>query len=334
MLRMRSWIQLSFCSGGLYIKTADRLRDRPFLTPEENVRAPDTGHGHRGEDQPKPADVKFAVLADRSELVRIAPTDEFAAPLSATGALLERYRRWISGLSTKCNNSVGFRLRSAAGSCHKQNERRLQNCCLVEQSALGEALWAEYLDVVHDAGGAVENQVRGDLPRRRSVHHTMTTEAIGAEEARQLRRQSYDGVMVGRHLVESSPRTLRVHCQVLEAGHAVGGVHQDLLNERRFQVVLISRRLLRIVPGQEEPTARGAEVEAIRHVNDHGNRMRNAIEGFGWDQHAAQRFDRKIDARQCSRLRCPRTGSVDHHGRAHRATRCSHTDDAAPVTSN
>ncbi len=53
--------------------------------------------------------------ADRSELFRIAPTDQFAAPLSAIAPSLEHTAGRVRNLSTKCNSSVAFRLSSRRG---------------------------------------------------------------------------------------------------------------------------------------------------------------------------------------------------------------------------
>ena len=52
-----------------------------------------------------------------------------------------------------------------------------------------------------------------------------------------------------------------------------------------------------IVPRQQESQALRPEVKSVRHVDDHGDRVRDTVERLGRNQHAAQRLDRQIDAR-------------------------------------
>src|SRR5271157_5361377 len=76
------------------------------------------------------------------------------------------------------------------------------------------------------------------------MHHAVSAESIGAEEAGHIRNRPENAVVVGRHLVESRPGALGIDGDILEAGNAVGGAHQDLLDEGRLGVGL-SRWFLR-----------------------------------------------------------------------------------------
>ena len=141
--------------------------------------------------------------------------------------------------------------------------RLLQHRRLVQQLALGEARRAKHLDIIYNAGLAVKDQVGQHFPGRRSVHHAVAAESVGAEKTLPSLDRPDDAVMVGRHLVQSGPGALGIDRQILEAGHAIGGARQNLLDERRLEVGVEARRLLGIVPRQQEAEALRAEVKAV-----------------------------------------------------------------------
>src|SRR5208283_1233474 len=143
-----------------------------------------------------------------------------------------------------------------------------------------------------------------------------------------------DAMVVGRHLVEPGPRAFGIDRDILEAGHAVSGADENLLDERRLEVSLVAGGFVGVVPRQEESEAFGSEVEAVAHVDDHGNFVRDGVERFGRNQHAAQRLNGKIDAGQSRYLCRPRTSRVDHDARAYGTARGFYAGDARGVAMN
>ncbi len=163
------------------------------------------------------------------------------------------------------------------------------------------------------------------------MHHAVAAEAVGAEEAGHVFDRAKDAVVVGRHFVESRPRALGIDGDVFEAGHTVGGALQNFLDECRLEVGLVAGSFFGIVPRQQEAEAFGTEVKSVGHVDDHGDFVGDAVEGFGGDELAAQRFDRQIDACQRGDLRGPCAGSVDDDASADGAASGIESTDAVFV---
>src|SRR5260370_32598468 len=98
------------------------------------------------------------------------------------------------------------------------------------------------------------------------MHDAVSAEPVGEVEARYAWRGAEDRVMIGRHLVKSGPRALRVHFGLLQTGHAIHAASENFLDERWIELGLEPRRFLRIVPGQQQPQPFRAEMEAGRHI--------------------------------------------------------------------
>src|SRR5215469_5700382 len=98
----------------------------------------------------------------------------------------------------------------------------------------------------------------------------MSTESVGAEESGYIFKRTEYAVMVGRDFVESGPGFLRIDGDIFEAGHAVSGAIEDLFEECRVKVRLKAGGFFRVVPGEQEAEAFGAEVKAVGHIDDHG----------------------------------------------------------------
>src|SRR5260370_29198430 len=62
----------------------------------------------------------------------------------------------------------------------------------------------------------------------------------------------------------------------------------------------------------------GAKVEGGRQVDNHGSGVRKLVKRFGRNQHAAQRFDGKIDAYHLRDRSSPCSGTVDDRARGNR----------------
>src|ERR1019366_47659 len=106
---------------------------------------------------------------------------------------------------------------------------RLQDRRLVQQRALRETGWTQNLDLAHNTGFAVQDQVGNDLARCGRVHDAMSAETVGTEEALNVGLPD-DGMMIGRHLVKARPCAFRIDREVFEAGNAVGCAHQKFLD--------------------------------------------------------------------------------------------------------
>src|SRR5215831_2785538 len=102
------------------------------------------------------------------------------------------------------------------------------------------------------------------------MHYAVAAEAVREEEAGHGGHRAKNAVMIGRHLIQSRPGAFGIDWKILKGWDAVGGVHQDLLDKRRFEVSLITRRFLGIVPCQQKAAAFRTEVEAGAHIDDHG----------------------------------------------------------------
>src|SRR5947207_2421519 len=127
-------------------------------------------------------------------------------------------------------------------------ECSLQQCGLMQQLASGEALEAQHRCIIHDVSFAAQDQVRKDLAGGGGMHHAMAAEAVGTEKSGYAGYRAENGVMVGRHLIESRPRALGIHRQVFKSGNTVSSASEDLLNERVLKCGLESGRFLRIIP--------------------------------------------------------------------------------------
>src|SRR5437763_414178 len=79
--------------------------------------------------------------------------------------------------------------------------RRLQECCLMQQFAFGELLKAKHFHVVYDVGFTLQNQIRDDLSSGGRMHHSVSAEAVGGEEAGNLRYRTKNAVMIRSHLI-------------------------------------------------------------------------------------------------------------------------------------
>src|SRR5215472_8135549 len=154
------------------------------------------------------------------------------------------------------------------------------------------------------------------------MHDTMAAETIGQEESRHAGSWSQDGVVIGRHLVQSGPPSLRVDGEIFKHRDAISGEGQDFLDEGWLEIGVVTAGLLRIVPGKEKATAFRAEVKAVAHVNDHRGRMGEAVKRFGRHKHAPQRLDRQIDPGQLRYLRRPSAGGVNQGARSNLSARC------------
>src|SRR5215469_12478802 len=140
----------------------------------------------------------------------------------------------------------------------------------------------------------------------------MSTESVGAEESGYLFNRTEYAVMVGRDFVKSGPGFLRIDGDIFEAGYAVGGAVEDLLDECRVKVGLKARGFFRVVPGEQEAEAFGAEVKAIGHIDDHWNVVRDPVKRFRWNELAAQWLDWEINSGESSDLPSPSSAGIDH----------------------
>src|SRR5260370_12714241 len=87
------------------------------------------------------------------------------------------------------------------------------------------------------------------------MHHAVAAESVGEKEAGEFRRRSEDGVMVRRHFVQSGPGAAGIDLRFFETGQAVYAPGQYLLDEGAVEIQLETRRLLRIVPGEQQSAA-------------------------------------------------------------------------------
>src|SRR3954469_9864316 len=106
------------------------------------------------------------------------------------------------------------------------------------------------------------------------MHHTVSAEAVGAKETGHTGYHSENRMMIGRHLIEASPRLLRIDGDILKAGHAISSALQYLLDERRLEVSLVNGGLGGIIPGKQESQRLGPEVKAVGHIDRHRRRVR------------------------------------------------------------
>src|SRR6266481_5985639 len=116
----------------------------------------------------------------------------------------------------------------------------------------------------------MQNQVCKNLAGGRGVHDSVPAEAIRQEEAGDACDGAKHAVMIGRHLIESSPRALGIDWKILKCRHAVRGMDQYFFNKRWLELSFVAGPFLRIVPGQQEASPFRTEVEAGAHVDDHG----------------------------------------------------------------
>src|ERR1700677_306751 len=156
-----------------------------------------------------------------------------------------------------------------------------------------------------------KNQVAQNFPGSGCVHYTMPTETIREEEAGDFWRLAENGMMIRRHFIEAGPGAFGIDRNIFEDGHAIRGAGQYLLNKARFEISLVARRFFWIIPRQQESAALGTKMETRRHVDDHGRRVRKLVKRFSRNQHAAQRFDGKIDADHFRNRTSPGSGTVD-----------------------
>src|SRR5262249_16383125 len=153
---------------------------------------------------------------------------------------------------------------------------------LVQQLPLCNALEAKDLRI-NQISCSFEDQIRDNLACCRRMHYAVSAEAIGEEEARHISHWTEDRMMIRAHLVKAWRCPVGIQCQILEAGHTIGGARKDLLDERRFEVGLVTWRFLRIIPCQQKSPSFRTEVEAVRHVDHHRRLMREIIERFRRD---------------------------------------------------
>ena len=201
----------------------------------------------------------------------------------------------------------------------------------MNQPAFGEARKTQQrcVDQVRLAG---ENQVAENLSRGRGVHHAVSAETVGQEKAWHSGSFAQNWMVVRRHLIQAGPRTLGIHRQIREAGHAVGRAGQDFFDEGGIEIRFEAGRFFGIVPGQQKSAGFGAKVKSVRHVDDHGRGVGKFVKGLAGDQHAAQRLDRQIARRRAwprsrpTRRRSSRPWRVDTEPRVV-------STDAIPVAS-
>src|SRR2546421_12705093 len=96
-----------------------------------------------------------------------------------------------------------------------------KNCSLFKQTPFSESLHAERFGI-EEARFAVQDQFGDEASGRGRVHDAVTAEAVGEEEAAQRGCFADDRVMIGRHLVETSPRALRVDFRFRKTRHTRG----------------------------------------------------------------------------------------------------------------
>src|SRR5882762_9828336 len=129
-------------------------------------------------------------------------------------------------------------------------------------------------------------------------------------------------MMIWRHFIESRPSAFGIDCKIFKARYAVGGARQNFFDERRIEISVVSRSiLLGIVPRQNKPKRFRAEVETVRHINDHGRGMREGVERLSRYEHAAQRCYRQVNANHLRNFSCPWACGVHHHRSAYIAFR-------------
>ena len=157
----------------------------------------------------------------------------------------------------------------------------------------------------------------------------MPAETVSEEEAGDLRGFSEDGVMVRRHFIEAGPGSLGIDRDIFEYGHAIRRAGQYLLDEAHVEICFVAGRFIRIVPRQQKSAALGAKVKAVGHVDDHGRGVGKLVKWFGRNQHAAQGFDRQLDAHHLGNRSRPRPATV--HNRARGDSVARGRDFEAPV---
>ena len=163
---------------------------------------------------------------------------------------------------------------------------RLQYRRFFQHTAFREALQPQ-ISCIQQIACAMQNQIGGDAARGGRMHDAVAAETVRKKESGHSGCWADDGVVIRRDGVETRPGTVRIHLQIFEAGHAVHGVRQNLLYERRVERRLETGRLFRIVPRHQQSETFGAEVEASGHVDHHRQPIRQAGERFGGHQHAA-----------------------------------------------
>ena len=114
-------------------------------------------------------------------------------------------------------------------------KKSLENGGFFDSAARGKALDVQILGV-NDMGLAVHDQVGDNAAGSGRMHYAVAAEAVGVVESADLGRGTQDGVVVGRHAVETGPAAARVHGQVGEIRDASGGVRENRLDECGIEV--------------------------------------------------------------------------------------------------
>jgi len=191
----------------------------------------------------------------------------------------------------------------------------------VDRAAFGKASQVQKTGV-DQVGFPVQDQVRQNLAGRGRVHDAMAAKAVGTEEARDFWDFAEDGVVIRRHFVEASPGTFGIDRKILKYWNTIGGSRQNFLDERRLEISFVAGAFFGVVPGEEKASGFGAEVETVGHIDDHGRGVRELVERFGGDQHAAEGLDGEIDADHFGDAGGPGSGGVDNVFGGDSAVRC------------
>src|SRR5216684_2907412 len=101
---------------------------------------------------------------------------------------------------------------------------------------------AQYRNIIHYIRFSLQNKVSKYLACCGRVHHSVSAETIGQKETGYSGNGTQDAMMIGRHLIEPGPGALGINGKILKGGHSISGMHENFLDERRFEVSLIPRR--------------------------------------------------------------------------------------------
>src|SRR6185369_3854132 len=97
----------------------------------------------------------------------------------------------------------------------------------------------------------------------------MPAESIHEKQPFNVKRWSNDRVMVRRHLVKPGPSASRIYTSLRQNRNARCGSRQYLLDEGLVELRFETRRLIRIIPGQQNPPTFAAKMKSRRHVDHH-----------------------------------------------------------------
>src|ERR1700757_5129922 len=111
----------------------------------------------------------------------------------------------------------------------------LQHRGLVNLASFGKSLEVQERSI-NQLRLSFQHQIGRDFSGGRSVHHAVSTEAVGKEETGDVCGRTEYRMVIGRHLVQSRPGALWIDWHMIEARNAIGGPLQNLLDERWLEI--------------------------------------------------------------------------------------------------